>query len=1237
MARSKRERMRDSETAGFSTEDFGAPSENPATGQSGDSEVAMDIYGGQETTITEVIKRAESVEDPEPGAPNIDTKVVNPTLPKDIKIVDPEDKVLKRPPPPVNPPLPTPEFITEEIRTFKPIYGSFKAQIVEVINKNTVKLDKDFNQAAQKVGQVEGDYQGTDPRARLTYNVVYPNFRIDELKTSLHFIDDIKSLVTNMQLDNVTTPDYPYSFVMKLDEPIDEYIQKGDELLVADEVIPPVTEEVILVPPVEEEDYIVLRTPNTELNESPRNRGTNFVTQDTLKTTDPKIRKDFEDTLISASLASVDLNIDYSVYTNFVNFSSAEQRLKNFKYKVTNIDAYTVESSSMAATSASTTDIRRWDRKIRETKQGFTGYEKYLWNSSTSFTSGSVLADTIRYNTAWPKSGGSGTYASPYLNYPVTASQATSWYTGQLASASAYDAANRNTVKNLLPQFVREDRANDDFIKFTGMIGEFYDKIWTYISHMDKIHDRSEGLVDRNQGFPDELVFDIAKGMGLNLKSNKDLISLERWHLGQYLSGSTYVQYSSRPEKDIQAEIQKRIVNNLPFFLKTKGTPRALKSIINCYGIPSTILRVREFGGPDVPGKPQYLIQRKHDKALAFSGSQYIKTKWPKFTTRPNTIEFRFAGANSGSGLNNRYLLEGQDSGSDTFKWGILLRDNGSEDARGHIDFVLSGSNGLLSASVNDFPVYDTDFNSVMLTRKSSSGAELTSDRSNQSINYTLYAKRYDAGRSKIYLEQSASMTITGSSYNTSYHSGSNKLYIGGLANSSGKSTYNKFTGSMMEFRIWKTALSESKFDNHVAAPSAYNGNHASASYTDLVTRFSFNDNKNLSSDPNISDVSGDIGYTETGSAVGFSGNFFVNIEEEHKLLVPNLGPNRLMSTKIRIEDSKLKGVLNSKKKVEQSSFDLAPVDSNKVGIYFAPSDVINEDIIRSVADLDFDKYIGDPRDQYKHRYRGLKKVAESYWQKYSSPNNFWDYMRLIKYYDNSIFELARKFMPARANTTFGIVIEPNIFERSKVVLHTSMSFDNMSFRGEIDLREYAAENIFSASGDYDTYRGVIGYDTNHSQSFDSDIFQKASLYKLESIDNLGKYGATYLTASVTRGGPNYIFSEGLQPFISESRLSEHNYDLLKFYTSSLSVSVANGYGATYKLDGSYQYSSSFTGSRHDAKYNQYSNLSNLFYEGCLQTMETTPDGFSPVETTDTKQTRLVVQEPGKSRLKTER
>ena len=46
----------------------------------------------------------------------------------------------------------------------------------------------------------------------------------------------------------------------------------------------------------------------------------------------------------------------------------------------------------------------------------------------------------------------------------------------------------------------------------------------------------------------------------------------------------------------------------MPFFLKNKGTVRALKGLINVYGIPSTILRVKEYGGPNVPDNetPQF-------------------------------------------------------------------------------------------------------------------------------------------------------------------------------------------------------------------------------------------------------------------------------------------------------------------------------------------------------------------------------------------------------------------------------------------------------------------------------------------------------------------------------------------------------------------------------------------------------------------------------------------------------
>ena len=55
-------------------------------------------------------------------------------------------------------------------------------------------------------------------------------------------------------------------------------------------------------------------------------------------------------------------------------------------------------------------------------------------------------------------------------------------------------------------------------------------------------------------------------------------------------------------------------------------------------------------------------------------------------------------------------------------------------------------------------------------------------------------------------------------------------------------------------------------------------------------------------------------------------------------------------------------------------------------------------------VDLDYDDFIGDPRDKYKRRYRQLEDVT-TYCKKYTTPNNFWDYIRLIRYYDTSVFD----------------------------------------------------------------------------------------------------------------------------------------------------------------------------------------------------------------------------------------
>ena len=119
------------------------------------------------------------------------------------------------------------------------------------------------------------------------------------------------------------------------------------------------------------------------------------------------------------------------------------------------------------------------------------------------------------------------------------------------------------------------------------------------------------------------------EALGLELYLGNDLVDLPEFLLGKNTDGTTKNEKSS---EDISEEIWKRILANLPFFIKSKGTERAVKGLLSCYGIPSSILRVREYGGPDKGTRVSYEIKRKFTRALDFKASQYIKTPWKPIT-----------------------------------------------------------------------------------------------------------------------------------------------------------------------------------------------------------------------------------------------------------------------------------------------------------------------------------------------------------------------------------------------------------------------------------------------------------------------------------------------------------------------------------------------------------------------------------------------------------------------------
>ena len=325
------------------------------------------------------------------------------------------------------------------------------------------------------------------------------------------------------------------------------------------------------------------------------------------------------------------------------------------------------------------------------------------------------------------------------------------------------------------------------------------------------------------------------------------------------------------------------------------------------------------------------------------------------------------------------------------------------------------------------------------------------------------------------------------------------------------------------------------------------------------------------------------------------------------------------------------------------SAYDSAPTDSNKVGIFFAPTDVINNDIINSVANLNFDNYLGDPRDKSELNYRGLDYVADNYWKKYTSPNNFWDYIRLIKYYDQSLYPQLRKMIPARVKADIGLLIEPNIFERPKVIMGRDPDIRIPYYSSSIDIGN-AVDGLIQITASYNHDRNVVrsfnSYDADiRVYSYETGSMMSSSgaylLYEATSSEardrflerslwqRLGRGDKYYSNVTMSFGDTISGSREVLQPVVSSSRIYGRNQKLMSFYSSPLSASLEIAHSSSYynvDLDNLVEHNTA---------------LFNRTYGGVKNVVKTSADRKSPVEVIITAPTKLVTAKAGDSTLTT--
>jgi hypothetical protein len=483
------------------------------------------------------------------------------------------------------------------------------------------------------------------------------------------------------------------------------------------------------------------------------------------------------------------------------------------------------------------------------------------------------------------------------------------------------------------------------------------------------------------------------------------------------------------PLEDANNQVWRRILNNLPYLLKHKGTSRAMKAVMACYGVPQSMLTIMEFGGPQDPTKSGSTKFTFDDRtaAIKLKNDSSVVVPWKSVNgSYPKSIEFRIK---PDSVKNTRIISSSQfylDIEQTTGSFATLtfgLGNNAISAPYIETPFISA------SVSATYFPIgYD-----YVLGPDTVSGSSYfplsTEHYSNVLINrYPLGGQLSSASRYEVLLKTSDGQRIINSvsmsfvSTKECWESGS-YLSIG-----------NDFIGNLDEFRLWKVPLQPSKFENHTLHPDAINGNSYTASTADLMFRLDFEYPKNRILDPYIKNVSLSNQYAEnsaTASNIWANSSYPYQYEAYDRTVtatVPSLGLN--YSNKIRLEEQQLIGNLSHKVRATNKSFDRAPIDSNRLGIFMSPIKELNMDIVKAFGDFNIDNYIGDPSDEYKNSYRELDNLRKYYFQRLDRNMN--EYIQLVRYIDKSLFDVLDDLAPARAKVSKGLLIEPHYLERSK-------------------------------------------------------------------------------------------------------------------------------------------------------------------------------------------------------------
>jgi len=732
----------------------------------------------------------------------------------------------------------------------------------------------------------------------------------------------------------------------------------------------------------------------------------------------------------------VDLNIDFTKFENFVHYSSAEERIRNFQFKIKKI----YQNVSKINSKGSLVYEDRLKSKVESMIASFDAYEKFLFRSEQGYPkndSGVLKRPTRPERSEFED-------INNYKDQLEEAKEVENWFSQMIEMAASYDDQNDYALRKQIPEFIKEDSENDEFVLFVDMIGHWFDVNWIYIDHLEHLSTSKENPFE-----PETLSSDLSDVVvesfgfetynGFNAESFFDEIFDSEKIEGLFEDATvTDPDEIGLTRFEAQKQVWRRLLQNVVHFYKNKGNSESITSLLNIFGVPSTSLIIRESGGTPIQ-RDQKVKLEEESEYLSFSSSQEVELPWKNDETEnPKSIELRFKTGFEGGQSLKLIEIEGVTE--------IRLVKDELNVSEGRIEFsVISSDGSKQTVRSQKRPIFNNEWTNLLIQpQQGGSFIDVTVQQRSPFGN-----KRFEENLSALVNSQ----TIA-NFYN------SEAAYIGGKIDQNNRlfSEGIPFIGDVGQVNIWSELIDKSQFDKHTFFPKAYDRkekdfvnvqqkqgfqktdvSNLDSIREQLIFRGEFSSNnpqeiKNLSSKAEVENLKGSLrieGEYESYTRI----NFVLPIQVGNTSFIKNK-----IKTFGKRDNSEFRLNKSTVSKVERQISE----DGIKLGAFLSPNTSINRDVISETGISSINKLLGNPNDQFRDNYYTLDAVNRLYWQKINEPRK--DIQTYISYVDqfyNALFKHIEKTFPARSSSSSGILIEPTILERERNSIPTGSITDN--------------------------------------------------------------------------------------------------------------------------------------------------------------------------------------------------